>query len=521
MAKRFILSLMAIALIIFNGGCFYAPKKGAVEGYILVDPANSRSMLARGIIDELPGMSPAAVAGAYVAAYTGGIGGAFAGGSYTNSSGYFMIAQLVPGTYGITVTCSGFTQLDISMVDVLSGVRISVNDNNMTIPRKRWNFLVYMDGDNNAESYAIADLNEMETVGSTADINVIVILDRSPSYDTSNGNWSGTKIFYVTPDGGSDVINSTVMASYNELDMGDPQTLTDFIVYCQTRCPADYTCLTLWNHGSGTWGKAASRRAARGICFDDTDGTYLTADNVQTALYNARNTAGCSKINILNTNACVMQMLEMAYEWRAETDYLTGSENFVLATGSDYEILLGHLAGNPAMLPDGLAATIVNDFGTAQAGGNYTYSALKLNGTEFTNLFNAFGAFASSLNSIPLSNITEWDIIVDARNNAIYMYYDLENLPEFRDLYYFASYLSTSSTDVNVRSAAAALLGTIDAAVLARVQGGTHLDTRGIAITLTNNITWPLYAADYPSFESSTATLWDEFLDNLAVYTTP
>ncbi len=112
-----------------------------------------------------------------------------------------------------------------------------------------WNFLVYMSADNNLETAALADLNEMEMMGSTDQVTVFVLLDRSPYYDNSNGDWTGTRLYRVTRDfSGSTTITSELLEDYGELDMSDPATLRNFILYCHALRPAPFTCLTLWNH---------------------------------------------------------------------------------------------------------------------------------------------------------------------------------------------------------------------------------------------------------------------------------
>ncbi|MBI3872148.1 MAG: lamin tail domain-containing protein, partial [candidate division Zixibacteria bacterium] len=42
---------------------------------------------------------------------------------------------------------------------------------------KKWTFMVYLDGDNDLEKYAFDDLNEMERVGSDANVNIVVEFD--------------------------------------------------------------------------------------------------------------------------------------------------------------------------------------------------------------------------------------------------------------------------------------------------------------------------------------------------------
>ena len=50
-----------------------------------------------------------------------------------------------------------------------------------------WTFMVYMDGDNNLEAAALNDFREMAHVGSTADVNIVVQLDRTPLDQGSGG----------------------------------------------------------------------------------------------------------------------------------------------------------------------------------------------------------------------------------------------------------------------------------------------------------------------------------------------
>lgn len=86
-----------------------------------------------------------------------------------------------------------------------------------------WTFMVYLDADNNLEQYGIEDFNEMEMAGSTSDVNIVVQFDRTPSYDTTNGDWTTTRRYYVTYDTDPQIINSTLIADLGELDMANPR----------------------------------------------------------------------------------------------------------------------------------------------------------------------------------------------------------------------------------------------------------------------------------------------------------
>jgi len=48
--------------------------------------------------------------------------------------------------------------------------------------------MVYLDGDNDLEEYAIDDFLEISEVGSDENINIVVQFDRNNYYDTRYGN---------------------------------------------------------------------------------------------------------------------------------------------------------------------------------------------------------------------------------------------------------------------------------------------------------------------------------------------
>ena len=91
-----------------------------------------------------------------------------------------------------------------------------------------WTVLVYVAGDNNLEGAAIDDVNEMEAVRLPSDLQVGVLVDRSPGYDTSNGNWTDTRVGVIQHDSNLSTISSQ-LTSWGERDTGTTQLLSDFI----------------------------------------------------------------------------------------------------------------------------------------------------------------------------------------------------------------------------------------------------------------------------------------------------
>ena len=100
-------------------------------------------------------------------------------------------------------------------------------------PGDNWTVLVYLDGDNDLEEFAFIDLNEMELVGSTTDVKIIVYVD---FWNGVNAPYSGAKCYEVTQDMDTNNINSLELVTPlpTEPNMADWQTLRDFITFSQT-----------------------------------------------------------------------------------------------------------------------------------------------------------------------------------------------------------------------------------------------------------------------------------------------
>jgi hypothetical protein len=87
-----------------------------------------------------------------------------------------------------------------------------------------WTVMIYMAGDNDLEGFALGDLNEMEFSGSTPQVNIVAELDRSEMYDSSLGNWTDARRYYITPDASTARLNSTEVGDVGEIDTGDPNS---------------------------------------------------------------------------------------------------------------------------------------------------------------------------------------------------------------------------------------------------------------------------------------------------------
>ncbi|MDC7226398.1 MAG: clostripain-related cysteine peptidase [Spirochaetales bacterium] len=227
-----------------------------------------------------------------------------------------------------------------------------------------WTFMIYLDGDNNLDSYSVTDFNEMKAgvlVSENTNMNIIVLYDRwasgsgwSVSEDSEGGLDSGARLYKVNstetirlyPEYDTIVLPS---GTETELNMGDPEVLSDFISYCATEHEADHYALILWNHGAGARSILSEEPVSRQICSDDDTGSgsgtdILYMNEVQQAIADA--VAGVpisGGLDLVGVDACLMGTVEVAYELRNLTYVYAASMNSEGAAGWDYEDLFGRM----------------------------------------------------------------------------------------------------------------------------------------------------------------------------------
>ncbi|NLF39327.1 hypothetical protein GX586_07770, partial [bacterium] len=233
----------------------------------------------------------------------------------------------------------------------------------------RWTILVYLDGDNNLEPDGINDVNEMETVGSDSNVNIVVQFDRISGYDSSNGNWTDCRRAKIIKDGNTGTMGSfdlslPTCAGIGEVNMGDPATLSNFVAWGMATYPAEQYMLVLWNHGGG-WELAQAALAAAGgktghfkaVCWDDSSGgDCLYTREVRSALEHL------PTLSVIGFDACLMAMIEGARELAPYADYFVASEEVEPMAGWAYGKILARLDGASDTSPRELAQGMVTDF---------------------------------------------------------------------------------------------------------------------------------------------------------------
>ncbi|MCK5309084.1 MAG: hypothetical protein KAJ64_00365, partial [Thermoplasmata archaeon] len=107
-----------------------------------------------------------------------------------------------------------------------------------------WTYMVYMSGDSSLANNIPADIQEMQEVGSGNGLEIIVISDSSGEQDS--------KLARIMDDGQEEIPLTDIDSAWDdELEMGDSDTLSKFVIWAAENYPADRYILDLWGHGLG------------------------------------------------------------------------------------------------------------------------------------------------------------------------------------------------------------------------------------------------------------------------------
>ena len=367
-----------------------------------------------------------------------------------------------------------------------------------------WTILVYLAGDNNLEESAIIDLNEMEQVGSTSTVNIVVELDRSDRFYTGHDNWMGAKRFYVLKETTSEGVDpdysdiiSIEMDTLGNTDSGNPDTLSDFINWGLETFPSDKVAVVLWNHG-WSWSFNSTSSTHKGIMSDDATGNDISVaqGEFESILQRAVEQRG-RKIDILGLDACTMQSWEVALVSEPYAELLVASQDYVNWDGWAYDQFLGELADTPDMASIELAESINRTFWRS---GDSTISTIELNHLS------AFNEDLNILSEELLGQQTPTIIPIAAQT------YSPDGASgQDHDLFGLLEILRTDGPTSTVQTKAEQLLQMQTTLVPHNFIGDWIEGAHGLSIHAPPSFDWDL-EQDYQTARWAEYTLWDDLL---------
>jgi hypothetical protein len=355
---------------------------------------------------------------------------------------------------------------------------------------KEWTVMVFINGKNNLEPFALKDMNEMEQVGSTDKVNVVTETGLVSGYGDTP--WLGTRRFLIQKDNDTNTVTSQMVQDMGKVDMGDYNSVIDFVKWAKTNYPAKKYMLVIWNHGSG-WDKSVRANITKGISYDDETNNHISTPQLGQIL---KQSGG---VDVYGSDACLMQMAEVVYELKDNVQYIVGSEETEPGDGYTYNDLLGPLAANPAMSAEELGKTAVDAYANHYQSTNEgsTQSLVKTAAIpQFTTLMNNFAT--ALMGSNDKAGVKK--AISSAQSFAV---------SDNHDIWHFADLISKSTKSSAVKSSAAALktyiTGTL---ILNNRPTGNYSNAHGIAAYM------PSYGfnSDYNDLAWASAGQWDEFI---------
>ncbi|HBA61848.1 MAG TPA: hypothetical protein DCZ92_13760 [Elusimicrobia bacterium] len=380
---------------------------------------------------------------------------------------------------------------------------VSDRNNNKIQGVKEWTVLVYVNGKNDLERAGLYNLNKMELVGSGDKLNIVTEIGRmnGQNGDTAgDGNWTGSRRYFVTKDRNEEKIKSDRLQSFGKVDMGDWRHLVDFAKWGMANYPARHYMLIVWNHGSG-WLTTKDLPVNKGISYDFETKNHISTPELGAAMREI------GKVDILAYDACLMQMAELLYEVNGYADYVVGSEETVPGMGFPYDTILKSFTGSKNS--GELAAEMVSAYDGFYATRNQktTLSAVRM--SALGGFMTAFNAWTEAL----LASDKKTDIHAKAYLAGSYAASDNKDLYDFVRL--AAAVDPQGPVGEKGRALMAALSGELIINNLAYKKGRvSDTASHGLAIYLPhlrNN-----YNPKYDQLAWARDTRWDEYLKEMA-----
>ncbi len=383
--------------------------------------------------------------------------------------------------------------------------------------KDKWTYMVYMGGDGNLEHWLVSDIRkEFGKVGSGNGVNILLLSDRNPDYTSQERDWTETRLFYVTE--GMDA-SSAPLENWGEKNMGDAQTLVDFVNYSKTNYPAERYVLVLWGH---SWAWRPEQTMWDETTPYDPSVDIWASDGAAAGSLDPHEIAGVldsgalSPVDIVAYDACEGQVIEVEMVWRSHAQYMVAAQDDVWWEGFRQDLILSALKDLPDMSTEDLAILM------AQNLTDRTISVVALD-ARWDALLTAVVAWSRALEDGLADHRAEYDIAYESTLGV-----DGDELN--KDLYDAANEIKQSVHDPYIQAMSQAVMDAVSSAVLYEWhKQQKYKDAHGIGIfwprhpedldlesphTYGND--WDYYYFDgtsRPGLEFSQLTRWDDFLN--------
>ena len=183
---------------------------------------------------------------------------------------------------------------------------------------------IYMCGSNLETKQGLAgkNINEILTAN-TGDLNIVIQTGGAKTWRSHEISSTAAQRYEIK--NGELVLLDTL----SQLNMGQSETLSEFLKWGQEKYRTKNNMLILWDHGGGS---------AKGVCFDENYSfDALTLAELKSAF---ENVGLYTKFDFIGFDACLMATIETADYIKDFARYLVASEEIVPSGGWDYKAVV-------------------------------------------------------------------------------------------------------------------------------------------------------------------------------------
>ena len=375
--------------------------------------------------------------------------------------------------------------------------------------QKEWTFLTFLNGHNNLDSFGAFNINQMEKIGSSDQVNVVV-----QWASLENGN---TVRMLVNKDSEPTRVTSPVVQDIGRADMGDYRTLVDFVRWAHENYPAKKYFINVWDHGSGWHALQAKLRArATGIplsirptdiSWDDLTGNSITTQQLGMAMDESAKIIG-HKVDVYGSDACLMAMIEVAAEMKDSVEVFVGSQELEPGAGWPYDDLLRRWGTNATATARDVGTYLVEEYVASYQGGQNGNSEVTLSAFDLTKSTDLYTALRNLKDGVMKLDAAGRSSVMRAVNSSLGFYYD-----DYVDLGDFIEKMAALRIDsINpdmISSVKTALAGY----VVANKTTSDYARAQGVSIWLPSTMsTYSSYADKYKSLRFQADTGWGDGL---------
>lgn len=312
-------------------------------------------------------------------------------------------------------------------------------EQNKSVYESEWVILVYMAADNNLESAAITDFNELEAVDIPDNVKILVLFDRAEGFDTSNDDWYGTRLYEVKNDENGrniEIVSRQIdcdklglkCGQGSELDMGNKETLAGFLKFAVDEYESSNYALIIWGHGDGWRGddkfsgnlyESKAEADGRAFSIDDGNDSFLTLNEMRLGIEQAMEGR---KLNFLGFDTCFGATMEVAYEFKDCAKILAGTSGITANGGWNYESLFSDFFSSD-LTELRMAECAMEQYYQQYKKTNYA-SFITVNLEKFQNVYAAFNDWCDAVNRVITDKMTQLavrEFMCDS--DQIYAYY--------------------------------------------------------------------------------------------------